>query len=330
MSVTVAVDAMSGDLGVEIAATAIKEAIATDPDLNIIAVGQQIVLQRFLQGTSRVAIHAADEVIAMDADPLRSIRRYKSSMFQAVALVKDGAAAAALSAGNTGALMGMARIQLKMQPGFSRPAIASFIPCDRCRSVFCMLDLGANLDRSADMLVSFALLGNALARVVLDKANPRVGLLNVGKENLKGGAELLEAGKRLAASELNFIGNVEANSLYSGIADVVVCDGFTGNVFLKTMEGLSGMIRSMIMDAYTKDSYAKLAGLVSKPVLGKLKISMDARRYNGAAFLGLQGLVVKSHGSADVTAFRAALDFSVKQARNDLVGMIGKLNATQD
>lgn len=320
--VTIAVDAMSGDLGHEVVVTAIKEVVATDSQIEIIAVGQQAVLQPLLNETEHVRIHDAPDVVKMDDKPLTSLRRRKSSMFQSIALVKEGEAAAALSCGNTGALMGMARIQLKMLEGYSRPAIATFIPCVKCTDSFCMLDLGANVDRDADMLVDFAYLGDALFRAVREIERPRIGLLNIGEEQLKGGKELHEASVRLAASDLNFVGYVESNTLFDKPADVVVCDGFTGNVFLKSLEGLAGMIRGMLIDAYTANSFTKLAGLVSHPVLRGLKQTMDARQYNGAAFLGIRGIVIKSHGNADAVSLRAALEFTVKQARHDLIGML--------
>lgn len=320
--ITIAVDAMSGDRGYPVAATAIKNIIAAQPQLEVIAVGQQAVLEPVLAGVDRVRIHDAPEVIKMTDNPLASLRRRKTSIFQAISLVKDGAAQAALSCGNTGVLMGMARIILKMLPGYSRPAIASYIPCDKCRAKFCMLDLGANVDRDADMLVSFAYLGDALVRAVDNLEQPSIGLLNIGEEQLKGGAEIQEAAKRLTESRLNFYGNVEANTLFDKVVDVVVCDGFTGNVFLKSIEGVSSMIKNMLVDSYTANTYAKVAGLASKPVLNNLKETIDARRYNGAAFLGLRGLVVKSHGNADEVALTAALDFTVKQVQQDLIGML--------
>lgn len=323
MSLTIAVDAASGDGGSAPAAAAIKAVLAKDPRLEIVAYGPQAELERELGGVARAAVLDAPEVIAMDEPPLQALRRRGSSMFRAIEAVADGRAGAALSAGNTGALMGMARIQLKMMPGCGRPAIASFVPCDRCRSEFCMLDLGANTDRTAEMLVSFAHLGAALHRAIKPEVkDPRVALLNIGEESIKGGKEIQEAGEILAASGLNFIGNVEAGALYAHAADVVVCDGFTGNVFLKTMEGLSSMIKNMLVDAFAANPVAKVGALVSLPVLKGLKEVMDVRKYNGAAFLGLNGLVVKSHGNADAVAFEAALDFTAKQLRQDLVGTI--------
>ena len=322
MTTKIVVDAMSGDCGPQPAIAAIKAALATDAKLRVLVTGPASQLEPLLTGVDRVQVGDAPEVISMDDDPLAALRRRRSSMYQAVAAVAAGDAMAAVSAGNTGALMGMARTQLKMLGGYTRPAIASMVPCNRCSDFFCMLDLGANPDRSAQMLVDFAHMGDALHRAVTGTQKPTVGLLNIGAEVFKGGKDLMDAAALLEASELNFIGNVEANALYQKAADVVVCDGFTGNVFLKTMEGLSGMIKGMITDAFSANLAARLGALASMPVLSGLKEVMDARKYNGAAFLGLRGLVVKSHGNADEVAWSAALDFAIRQARMDLMGLM--------
>ena len=326
MSTIVAIDAMSGDRGPGVAVEAMKVAVAEDDDLELIAVGASETLEPLLDGAQRISILDAKEVISMGDHPLHVLRRRESSMFKAVRAVASGEAAAAVSPGNTGALIGMGRIQLKMIKGHSRPAIGSFIPCNRCQSSFCMLDLGANVDRSAEMLVSFAHLGEALHRAVTHSDKPSIGLLNIGQESIKGDKEIIEAGEILAKSDLNFVGNVEANVIYEKVADVVVCDGFTGNVFLKTMEGISGMIKGMLSDAYSRDFIAKIGAVASMPVLKGLKEVMDSRRYNGGAILGLKGLLVKSHGNADEVAFKSAIEFTAKQARMDLVGMVGKLD----
>ena len=323
MAIIIAIDAMSGDRGPAIAVAAMKAATQEDSQLEILAVGIPKQLEPLVGEAPRIKILAASEVIAMTDEPLKSLRRRNSSMFKAVEAVRDGRAQGAVSAGNTGVLMGMARIQLKMIANYHRPAIASFIPCNRCNDSFCMLDLGANIDRTSAMLVSFAYLGNVLHRAVRGSENPRVALLNIGEESIKGSKEILEAGAILQNSALNFIGNIEANTLFENSADVVVCDGFTGNIFLKTMEGLSSMIKGMLHDAFSRNLVAKLGALASMPVLNDLKETMDARRYNGAALLGLRGLVVKSHGNADEVAFQAAIEFAVRQARQGLVEMIG-------
>ena len=324
MSVVIAVDAMSGDSGPATIAAAMESSVAADPDLSLVAFGDESVLRPLLLGIERISISDVKGVVSMSDEPLKVLRRRDTSMFKAIEAVAEKNASAAVSAGNTGALMGMARLQLKMIEGHTRPAIASFVPCNKCKSSFCILDLGANVDRDADLLVSQAYLGAALHKAVTGSKDPTVGLLNIGEEFMKGGKEIIEAHDKLAKTDLNFIGNVEPDALYEKIADVVVCDGFTGNVFLKTMEGLSGMIKGMITDAFSAGPAAKLAALASMPVLNGLKEVMDARRYNGAAFLGLRGLVVKSHGKADEVAFRSAIEFTAKQARMDLVRMIGE------
>lgn len=323
MPTTIVVDAMSGDRGCAPALAASRQALAADPDLELLLAGPSEELAPQLEGLARASVLDAPEVIAMTDEPLRSLRRKRSSMYQAVAAVADGRAAAAISAGNTGALMGMARTQLKMLGGYARPAIASMVPCNRCTDQFVMLDLGANSDRSSQMLIDFAHLGEALYRATRGVARPSVGLLNIGAEVFKGGRDIIDAAAELNGAALNFVGNVEANALYAKAADVVVCDGFTGNVFLKTMEGLSGMIKGMISDAFAANLAARLGALASLPVLNGLKEVMDPRKYNGAAFLGLRGIVVKSHGDADEVAWRAALDFTIAQARMNLVGMLG-------
>ena len=318
MSLTVAVDAASGDGGLAPAAAAIRAVLRRETDLDILAVGPAEELRALLGETERATIVDAPEVISMSEPPLQTLRKRASSMFRTIEAVAEGRAGAALSAGNTGALMGMGRTQLKVLSG-CRPAIASFVPCDRCRESFCMLDLGASTDRTAELLVSHAHLGAALHRAIKGSTRPRIALLNIGEESIKGDAELRAAGEQLQASDLNFIGNVEADALYAHHADVAVCDGFTGNIFLKTMEGLSGMVKHMMVDAFNANAMAQFSGLVARPVLNNLKRVMDKRKYNGAAILGLNGLVVKSHGNADAVAFEAALDFTVRQLRHDLV-----------
>lgn len=322
MPTKVAIDAMSGDHGPGVAVAAMRAAVAADPDLELVAVGAKETLEPLVDGSERIGILEAKEVVSMDDEPLKVLRRRESSMFKAIRAVANGEVQAAVSPGNTGALIGMGRIQLKMIEGHHRPAIGGFVPCERCNSSFCMLDLGANVDRSADMLVAFAHLGDALFRAVTGKESPSVALLNIGKEHIKGDKEIKDAGEMLSRSKLNFIGNVEANSIYDHAADVVICDGFTGNVFLKTMEGLAGMIKGMLSDAYSRNIVTKIGALASSPVLNGLRRDMDSRRYNGAAILGLRGLLVKSHGNADELAFQSAIEFTAKQARMDLVRMI--------
>lgn len=303
----VAVDVMSGDRGCAPAIEGMRKVVQADKKLGLVAVGDARVLERSFNGCDRITVEDAPEIVTMDEKPFRAVRRRRTSMFCAVKMVRDGRADAALSAGNTGALMMIARMLLKMRKDYCRPAIGSFVPCKECTDSFFILDLGANLDRSADMLVDFARMG---AEQVADSgktANPRVALLNIGTEMIKGGSEILEADSRLRDSDLNYVGFTESNLLYQGVTDVAVCDGFSGNVFLKTMEGLSTMIKGILSQAFTSGIYGRTAGLMSLPVLRSLQHTIDHRHYNGAALLGLQGLVVKSHGNADAVGFAAAV-----------------------
>ncbi len=310
---------MSGDRGAAVAVKGISLALAQDPNMHILAVGNEAQLKPLLAATDRVEIVHAEAVVAMSDNPLHAVRRRNTSLFRAVSLAAKGEAAAAVSAGNTGALMLTAKILLKMREPYRRPAIASLIPCAACTDTFTMLDLGANVDRNAEMLVDFAMMGDEFARAVKGTESPRIALLNIGTENIKGGQELLAADSLLRESKLNYVGFVEANALFDPAADqsaqphVVVCDGFAGNVFLKTIEGLSAMIKSMFSNAYRAHPYAQFAGWVSLPVINSLRSAMDARRYGGAAFLGLRGLVVKTHGNSDEVGFASTLEFAQRQ-----------------
>lgn len=235
----------------------------------------------------------------------------------AINLVRDGEAHGCVSAGNTGALMGIARFVLKTLPGIDRPAIASQLPTRK--GVVTMLDLGANVNCTPEQLVQFAAMGSALVSSVEHIERPTIGLLNIGEEDIKGNELVKEAAERLKASGLNFHGNVEGNDIFSGTTDIVVCDGFVGNVALKTAEGLAAMLTDFIRQEFTRTGYAKLAALVALPVLRHFKSRVDPRRYNGAALLGLRGLVFKSHGSADAFAFEQALTRAYDAARNRLL-----------
>ena len=309
----VAVDAMSGDSGLVAAVAGMQIAIRNDSDLRLIAVGSSQKLKAELKASDRITIEDAEEIVTMDEHPARAARRRKTSMFRAIQMVTEQRAGSAVSAGNTGALMVIAKILLKMRKGYGRPAIGSYLPCQKCSNFFFMLDLGANLDRSSGMLVDFAHMGDERVRASGQISNPRVALLNIGTEQIKGGAEIAEADKLLRQSKLNYVGFTEGNRLFDGEADVVVCDGFTGNALLKALEGLTSMIKGMIVDSYRANLYCRFAGAVSLPVFRALKRSMDHRRYNGAAILGLNGLVVKSHGNADGIAFAAAIDMASRQ-----------------
>jgi glycerol-3-phosphate acyltransferase PlsX len=261
----------------------------------------------------------AEEIVAMDEPPAQALRgKRNSSMRVAVNLVKDGRADACVSAGNTGALMAISRFVLKTLDGIDRPAIATVIP-NQTGGVTTMLDLGANVDCTPEHLFQFALLGAAMVAAVEEKERPSIGLLNIGEEVIKGNEVVKQAAELLRASQLNFYGNVEGNDIFKGTTDVVVCDGFVGNVALKTSEGLAQMLGGFVKEEFTRNVFSKLAALVALPVLNRFKRRVDHRRYNGASLLGLKGIVIKSHGSADVYAFECAIRRGFEAARHRLL-----------
>lgn len=327
--VRLAVDCMGGDHGVSVTLPACRAFLAAHPDAELLLVGLATALAP-AAGWARCTLVNATEVVAMDDTVEVALRRKRdSSMRVAINQVKlvDGVAAAhaCVSAGNTGALMAVARYVLKTLEGIDRPAIASVMP-NRNDGYTTMLDLGANVDCTAEHLLQFAVMGSALVATVEGKANPSVGLLNIGEEAIKGSETIKRAGELLreaaAGGHLNFIGNVEGNDIFSGKADIVVCDGFVGNVALKTTEGLAAMLSSFIRQEFTRNWYTKLAAVVALPVLKHFKRRVDHRRYNGAALLGLRGLVFKSHGSADAFAFEQALNRAYDAARNCLLDRV--------
>jgi len=328
MDVTIAVDAMGGDHGPHVTVPAAVKYLREFPGDTIVLVGLADAIEAELRaaGSStgpHLLIHAASEVVGMDESPQQALRNKKdSSMRVAVNLVKSGEASACVSAGNTGALMATGRYVLKMLPGIDRPAIATFLPNLKGQS--CMLDLGANVDCNAEHLLHFALMGSALASAILHKDNPAVGLLNIGSEEIKGNDVVKQAAELLQQSDLNFYGNVEGDDIFKGVTDVVVCDGFVGNVSLKTTEGLAQMLGSFLKEEFGRNIFTKLAGLVALPVLNAFKRRVDHRRYNGATLLGLKGVVVKSHGSADSLAFRCAIERAAEEARGGMLHHISE------
>lgn len=264
----------------------------------------------------------------MDESPALALKSKKdSSMRVAANLIKTGEAHACVSAGNTGALMAISRFVLKTLPGIERPAIAKLMPS--MRGSVCMLDLGANVDCSPEQLLQFGIMGAMLVSAVHHKSNPTVGLLNIGSEEIKGNEVVKQAGELLRKSGLNYAGNVEGNDIYLGTTDVVVCDGFTGNVALKTSEGLAKMVGTFLSEEFKRNVYSKLAGVIAFPVLQSFKDRVDSRRYNGASLLGLRGVVVKSHGGADEFAFRYALGQAVEEVRNKVLHRIAEKIAEQ-
>jgi len=327
VDVTLAIDAMGGDHGTAVTIPAAVEYLKQYPRDSIILVGQADVIEAELstlridvaggQFGERLRVHAASEVVEMDEPPQSALRGKKdSSMRVAINLVKSGEASACVSAGNTGALMATARYVLKTIPGIDRPAIASYLPTKKGQ--VCMLDLGANTDCTAEHLLQFAIMGSTLVTALEHKPRPTVGLLNIGSEDIKGNEVVKQAAVLLRASDLNFYGNIEGNDIFKGVTDLVVCDGFVGNVALKTAEGVAKMMGDFLKEGFTQNLYTKLAALVSLPVLKTFKHRLDHRRYNGASFLGLRGIVVKSHGSADVFAFRCAIEKAAEEARENM------------
>ena len=322
--ITVAVDCMGGDHGPRVTLPACTQFLEQHPDAALVLVG----LPEALKGFShpRATLVTATEVVTMD-DPLEVALRKKkdSSMRVAIQQVKDGSAQAAVSAGNTGALMAISRYILKTMDGIERPAIAGQIP-NATGGATTVLDLGANVDCTAEHLLQFAVMGSALVSVLTNQESPSVGLLNIGEEVIKGNEVIKKAGELLRnaakSGDLNFVGNVEGNDIFKGTADIVVCDGFVGNVALKTSEGLASMIGNFLKAEFSKNIFTKMAAIAAYTVLTALKNRVDHRRYNGAALLGLRGLVFKSHGSADVLAFSNALNRAYDAARNNLLDRV--------
>ena len=328
MSVTLAVDAMGGDHGPSVTVPASVQFLEDTPDARVILVGLQAPLDTAVRklrsaARDRLSIHAATEVIDMDEPPADALRKKKdSSMRVAVNLVKEGRAGGCISAGNTGALMAIARFVLKTLPGIDRPAIASQLPTSK--GVTTALDLGANVNCTAEQLVQFAVMGSALASAVYGIDRPTVGLLNIGEEEIKGNDVVKEAADLLRSSGLNFYGNVEGDDIYKGTTDVVVCDGFVGNVFLKGSEGLVMMLYQILKQEFTRNPLTRVSALVAYPVLRGLKRRLDPRRHNGATLIGLKGVVVKSHGGADVLAFKHALYKAHAEVANGVLEKIAQ------
>lgn len=320
--ITISLDAMGGDNGADVVVPAAISAINRYDDIALILVGDQAVLAERLKQQNalrmdRLSIHHASEKVEMGDPPALALRMKKdSSMRVAINLVKDGAANAMVSAGNTGALMATARYVLKTLSGISRPAIMTSIPSINGHTH--MLDLGANVDCKAEHLVQFATMGSVLSSAVDDLARPRVGLLNIGQEEIKGNDQVKAANNLLEHSPINYIGYVEGDDIYLGDVDVVVCDGFVGNVSLKTSEGLVKMVSQIARQEFKHSLLARLAGMLAMPALKSLSRRFDPRRYNGASLLGLQGIVIKSHGGVDAFAFENAIKIARIEAKKDI------------
>ncbi len=327
-NITIALDAMGGDVGPAVVVPAALQMLKELPRLTLVLVGDEGVLQEELnahdtKADSRLRLHHASQKVEMDDKPSLALRGKKdSSMRVAINLVKSGEAQACVSAGNTGALMATARFVLKTLPGIDRPAICSALPT--MSGMIHMLDLGANVDTSAENLLEFAVMGSVLTSAVANLEAPTIGLLNIGEEEVKGNERVKEAARLLADSRLNYIGFVEGDDIYKGCVDVVVCDGFVGNVALKTSEGVAKMISNAMKEEFSRNPLTRLAALLALPVLNALRRRIDPRRYNGASLLGLQGIVVKSHGGADVLAFTYAIREAVKEVEKNVPQRISK------
>lgn len=330
MSVTLSIDAMGGDFGPQVTVPASLACLRKNPNLKLIMVGDEALLSGLLSDAmpsfkDRISIQHASQVVEMDEAPQKALKNKKdSSMRVAINLVKEGKADACVSAGNTGALMATARFVLKMIPGIERPAIISTLP-----SIFGhthVLDLGANVDSSAEHLYQFAVMGEEVVKAVEDIDRPKIGLLNIGEEDMKGNEQVKAAAKLLENSALNYIGYVEGNSINAGSVkvDLIVTDGFVGNVALKSIEGAAKMIGSKLKGSFSKNLLTKLAGLIAYPVLKSFKDSIDPRLYNGASFIGLRGLVIKSHGGADALAFETAIHLAEVEVGHDVIRKIGE------
>jgi len=327
MTITLAVDAMGGDHGPSVTIPASINALSKYDQLQIILVGDKELIQTELQKNkytnTRLSIQHASEVVEMDESPQSALKNKKdSSMRVAINLIKEEKAQACVSAGNTGALMATARYVLKMLPGIDRPAIASSLPSQKGTTY--MLDLGANTDCTAENLLQFAVMGAMLVSSVTGNPKPSVGLLNIGSEDMKGNEVVRQAGELLRRSHLNFYGNVEGNDIFKGTTDVVVCDGFVGNVALKTAEGIAQLMGRFLTQEFKRNWITKSMAFVSLLVLNRFKKRLDPRRYNGASFLGLKGIVVKSHGGADSYSFFYAIRTAIEESKNNVLENIQK------
>ncbi|MBI3371703.1 MAG: phosphate acyltransferase PlsX [Betaproteobacteria bacterium] len=328
MNITVAIDCMGGDHGPSVTVAAALEFVAREPGIDIVLVGLRDAIEAELKARGAAAgpgmrVHHASQVVHMDESAADALRKKKdSSMRVAVNLVRSGEAHACASAGNTGALMAISRFVLKTLPGIDRPAICSVLPSKRGETY--VLDLGANVDCTPENLLQFGVMGAMLVSALEHRERPSVGLLNIGVEDIKGNNTVKQAGELLRASGLNFYGNVEGDDIYHGTTDIVVCDGFVGNVALKASEGLAQMVQDFLREEFSRNPLRKLAALAAWPAIKAFRTRMDHRRYNGASLLGLRGIVVKSHGSADTYAFGQAIRRAVDEVRNSVVQRISE------
>jgi len=318
---------MSGDGGTEVIVDAARQVLAKKKNVKLLLVGNPETIEKHVGDrplpADRFSIVPSSEVVLMDDTAAVALRsKKKSSMRLAVNLVKDGVAGACVSAGNTGALMAISKFVLKTVPGIDRPAIATTIPAIDGHTL--MLDLGANVDSTADHLYQFAMMGSILVEAIDGINAPRVCLLNIGSEDIKGNEQVKQAAPLLAGSTLNYQGFVEGNDIYTDKVDVVVCDGFVGNVSLKTSEGVARMVSHYLKQEFKRTAWNKLIGLIARPVLTAFGNRIDPRSYNGASLLGLRGVVIKSHGGADAVAFANAIEIALIEIANDVPSKIAE------
>lgn len=318
---------MGGDHGLEVVIPACVRAVRNNSALKLLLVGDQSQVVKHLKKhgaslNSQLSVVHASDVVGMDELPSHALRNKKdSSMRVAINLVKEGAAQACVSAGNTGALMATARVVLKTMPGIDRPAIVAELPTMQGRTR--VIDLGANVDSCAEHLFQFAVMGSALIQALDGKVAPKVALLNIGVEEIKGNDQVKRTAHMLAECKLiNYVGYVEGDHFYSGEVDLVVCDGFVGNVALKASEGLAKLMITVLKESFRQNWWAKLVGLMARPALAHLRKRMDPARYNGASMLGLNGIVVKSHGGASEIAFQFAIEEAVLQVKNNVIDLV--------
>jgi len=318
--ITLSLDVMSGEKDPEASISAALNLLEIREDVRIFLVGNEDIIEKLTSGrtSDRLQILHAKDIVQMSDPPVVVLRQKKqSSMRLAVNLVRDGVAQACVSSGNTGALMAISKYALKTIPSIDRPALMTSIPTIKDSTYF--LDLGANSSCTPEQLYQFALMGDVVAREIRGIDQPRIGLLNMGVEASKGNQVIKEAGKLMKSSSMNFIGYVEGNNLVEDIADVVVCDGFTGNIALKTMEGSVRLVLRFLEDAFNSSAFNKFSSIVSKPALNQVKDKIDPRRYNGALLLGLNGVVVKSHGDSDAFGMHHALITAIEEVQKDIV-----------
>ncbi len=322
MHVTIALDAMGGDHGPSEIIPSALHVLSRHDNLHLALVGQEEILLKVLAENNaipndQISVRHASETVEMHEQPSMALRKKKdSSMRVAINMVHEGEAQACVSAGNTGALMAISRFVLKMLPGIDRPAICSTMPALERHTH--LLDLGANVDSSSEQLLQFAVMGSELASAAENLDNPTVALLNIGSEEMKGNDRVKLAATLLSESHLNYVGFAEGTDIYSGKFDVIVCDGFVGNIALKASEGVAELMSQHAKNTFQKSFYGRLAALVTMPVLRDIRRKLDPRRYNGASLLGLRGIVVKSHGSADKISFAHAIEEAIVEVEKNV------------